>query len=75
MQATNSLSESHLATLQSVLTFLESVTVTLDTESRPTIETDVELTKTVRNLGLYCKDRMLDSFPALAEWRALGDGR
>ena len=74
MQTNGSLSPEQYATLQSVLTFLESVTATLDTDSRPTFDTDVELTRTVRNLGLYCKDRMLTAFPTLAEWRALGDG-
>lgn len=75
MQANGSLSSEQFATLQSVYTFLESVTTTLDVDSRPTVGADVEPTRTVRNLGLYCKDRMLESFPALAEWRALGDGR
>ncbi len=75
MQAKGSLSPSQYATLQSVLTFLESVTATLDADARRTYDTDVELTRTVRNLGLYCKDRLLESFPALAEWRALGGGQ
>lgn len=74
MQTNGSLSPEQLATLQSVLTFLESFTTALDIDARPAFETDVELTRTVRNLGLYCKDRMLTAFPALAEWRALGDG-
>ena len=75
MQTNGSLSSEQFATLRSVLVFLESLTTTLDTENRPATDTDLELTKTVRNLGLYRKDRMLEAFPALAEWRALGDGR
>ena len=74
MQTSSILSPEQFATLQSVLMFLESFTTALDIDARPTFETDVELTRTVRNLGLYCKDRMLTAFPSLAEWRALGDG-
>jgi hypothetical protein len=74
MQTKGSLSSEQFATLQSVLTFLESVSAALDTEIRTTTQTDTELTRTVRNLGLYCKDRLLTAFPALAEWRALGNG-
>lgn len=68
------LSPEQYATLQSILTFLESFTAALDVDNRPTSETDVELTRTVRDLGLYCRDRMLTAFPSLAVWRALGDG-
>jgi len=74
MQTNGSLSPEQLATLQSVYVFLNAVTSTLDTQARPTIDTDTELTRTVRDLGLYCIDRMLTAFPTLAEWRALGDG-
>ena len=74
MQTGSILSPEQFACLQSVLTFLESVTATRDTDSRPTFDTDVELTRTVRDLGLYTRDRLLESFPTLAEWRALGDG-
>ena len=62
------------ATLQTFFVFLESVTTTLDTRSRPTDPTDVELTAAVRDLGLYCKNRMLVAFPTLAAWRAIGNG-
>ena len=74
MQANGNITPSQFSTLQTVLTFLESVTASLDTDARPTYDTDVELTRAVRNLGLYCRDRLLESFPALAEWRALGGG-
>ena len=68
------LSSEQLATLQTLLVFLEGVTTRLDTENRSTNDVDVELTKTVRDLGLYCKDRMLTAFPDLAVWRAIGNG-
>lgn len=74
MQANGSLSPEQFATLQTVYTFLKSVTASLDTTYRPTTDTDLELTKTVRELGLYATDRLLTSFPTLAEWAALGDG-
>lgn len=69
-----SLSSEQFATLQTLLVFLEGVTTHLDTENRPTSDVDVELTRTVQQLGLYCKDRMLTAFPDLAVWRALGNG-
>ena len=69
-----SLSSDQFATLQTLFVFLESVTTTLDTRPRPTDSTDVELTAAVRDLGLYCKGRMLVAFPTLAAWRAIGNG-
>ena len=73
MQTNGSLSPEQLATLQSVLTFLESFTTALDIDARPAFETDVELTRTVRNLGLFQRpDPHRISRPR--EWRALGDG-
>lgn len=74
MQANRSLSPEQFATLQTVFTFLESVSITLDSQTRPTTATDIELTRTVRDLGLYCRDRMLTAFPDLQVWRALGNG-
>jgi hypothetical protein len=78
MQANGSLSD-HLsdqqfATLQTVFTFLEAATTALDVSPRPTEPSDLELTQTIRDLGLYCRDRMLQAFPALAVWRAIGSG-
>jgi hypothetical protein len=73
MQANRILPE-QFAVLQTVVVFLDAVTTTLDTEPRPTNPTDVELTRTVRDLGLYLKDRLLVAFPELAQWRALGSG-
>jgi hypothetical protein len=70
-----SLSPEQFATVQTVLVFLEAVTTTLETPTRPTEPSDLELTAAVRDLGLYCKDRMLLAFPALAHWRATGDGQ
>jgi hypothetical protein len=69
-----SLTPEQLATLQTIFVFLESASVALVTPTRPTTPTDIELTATVRDLGLYCKDRLLTAFPALVEWRALGNG-
>jgi len=74
MQTNGSLSPEQYAVLQSTLVFLNAVTSTLDTQARVTTLEDVELTRTVKDLGLYCIDRMLTAFPTLAEWRALGDG-
>ena len=75
MQTQSSLSPEQFATLQALYLFLESVTLNTDAiTDRPTTITDQELTRAVHDLGLYCKDRMLTAFPALAEWRALGNG-
>jgi len=74
MKASNNLSHEQISTLQTVFVFLESVSVALDTKTRPTTPSDIELTRTVRDLGLYCKDRLLAAFPALAAWRAIGNG-
>lgn len=74
MQTNGSLSSEQFATLQTLLVFLEGVTTHLDTQNRSTSDVDVELTKTVRDLGLYCRDRMLTAFPDLQRWRALGGG-
>lgn len=74
MQANRSLSSEQFAVLQTIVVFLESVSITLDSQTRATTPTDIELTGTVRDLGLYCKDRLLAVFPDIQIWRSLGDG-
>jgi hypothetical protein len=72
MQTNGSFSLEQFATLQTVFTFLEAVTIHLETDSRATSEIDWEITNAVRELGLHCTYRMLTVFPPIAVWRALG---
>ncbi len=73
-EPTSSLSREQVATLQSILIFLEAVSTALDTQPRPTRPSDIELTKCVQLLGEICKQRLLANFPEIAEWKALGNG-
>jgi hypothetical protein len=74
MQASRSLSSEQFAALQSVFIFLEGVTTHLDVDNRPISDADVELTRTVLDMGRLCISKMLTAFPDLQAWRTLGDG-
>jgi hypothetical protein len=74
MQASRSLSSEQFAALQTVFIFLEGVTTHLDSDNRPTGDADIELTRTVRDMGRLCISKMLTAFPDLQVWRVLGNG-